>query len=193
MAIQEYKVRCAVCGEEFVAKRRHARLCSPRCRKRAERGAPTKRDTNVTDYGWTAESQKALDEIGHRMTKKARELVTRAMWIQVQENTKEQSQKLRELHAQADEEKERWFNLNKTAPGLMTYEDFQLIRGCLHPDRQPEEKRERYNRAFHAFLQLEKAVKKMRLTDLRRHGTGWDKIHPRYKEPAKPRRSTTDD
>jgi hypothetical protein len=31
---------CDVCGQAFHAKRPHARLCSPRCRKAASRGTP---------------------------------------------------------------------------------------------------------------------------------------------------------
>jgi hypothetical protein len=39
---QHRKHRCAQCGEAFCATRSDARLCSPRCRKRHERGSRDK-------------------------------------------------------------------------------------------------------------------------------------------------------
>lgn len=40
----------------------------------------------------------------------------------------------------------------------MTQEEFKIILGCLHPDRQSEEARERYNKAFQIFKRLEAKV-----------------------------------
>jgi hypothetical protein len=62
----------------------------------------------------------------------------------------------------------------------MTMEEFQLVRNCLHPDRAPEGKRDRYTRAFDIFNRLEKTVNtKAPLSILRRHG--WEKASPFYK------------
>lgn len=38
--------------------------------------------------------------------------------------------------------------------GTMTEEEFRLIRGLLHPDKHPEEERQRYTRAFEVFNRL---------------------------------------
>lgn len=45
-----------------------------------------------------------------------------------------------------------------TIDRMMTYEEFKIVRGCLHPDRQPEEFKDRFGKAFDIFTRLEKAV-----------------------------------
>jgi len=61
----------------------------------------------------------------------------------------------------------------------MTQDEFNQIRGCLHPDKQPEEKRARYSKAFEAFNRLKPVIPKgIPLAALRK--SGWEKAHPRY-------------
>jgi hypothetical protein len=40
----------------------------------------------------------------------------------------------------------------------MSYEDFRLVLNCLHPDRAPEDRRDKFMKAFQAFQALEKTV-----------------------------------
>lgn len=43
----------------------------------------------------------------------------------------------------------------KTFDAWMTQEEFKIVLGCLHPDRQPEAQRPKYDRAFQIFKRLE--------------------------------------
>lgn len=65
----------------------------------------------------------------------------------------------------------------KSVDQHMTYEEFKLIRGCLHPDKQPEDHREKYNRALQIFMRLEKSVNPhMPIAELRKRG--WEHVSP---------------
>jgi hypothetical protein len=56
--------------------------------------------------------------------------------------------------------------------GWMTKEEYQLIRGCLHPDRAPEERKEQFTRAFNVFLRMEQTVSEHIPIKVRR-ARGW--------------------
>jgi signal recognition particle subunit SEC65 len=43
----------------------------------------------------------------------------------------------------------------KTLDQWMTEEEFKFVLGCLHPDRHPEDQRDKYDRAFQIFKRLE--------------------------------------
>jgi hypothetical protein len=43
----------------------------------------------------------------------------------------------------------------KTFDAWMTQEEFKIVLGCLHPDRQPEDQRPKYDRAFQIFNRLQ--------------------------------------
>ena len=43
----------------------------------------------------------------------------------------------------------------KTLDQWMTRDEFRLVMGCLHPDRQPEDQRTKYGQAFLIFKRLE--------------------------------------
>ena len=59
----------------------------------------------------------------------------------------------------------------------MTQDEFKLVLSCLHPDKQPEEMRSRYDRAFQIFKRLEKTVNtKLPIAELRRRG--WERVSP---------------
>ena len=63
---------------------------------------------------------------------------------------------------------------------VMTFEDYKFILACLHPDRQPDDQKEKFARAFAIFKKVRDTVDTtMPISLLRDHG--WDKIHPRYK------------
>jgi hypothetical protein len=73
--------------------------------------------------------------------------------------------------------------LNKAATTIttiITYDEFKMIRGCLHPDRQPEELKEKFGKAFDLFNRLEQHVNiKAPIDFLRRYG--WEQKSPYYK------------
>ena len=89
-----------------------------------------------------------------------------------QEKTKEQREKLIKLQQEAEEEKERVRNLRQNLDGLMTEAEYRLIRGCLHPDHAPQDKIEKFNRAYDIFTRLEKSVNR-EMPEKLRNQRGW--------------------
>lgn len=79
---------------------------------------------------------------------------------------------LKRLFKEAMSEKERFSDLTKNLDGLMTEDEYRLIRGCLHPDRAGEELKEKFGKAFHIFSRLEKSVNRDMPVALRRKN-GW--------------------
>lgn len=58
---------------------------------------------------------------------------------------------------------------------LMSYEEFRLVLGCLHPDRAPADRVARFTEAFRIFQRLEvKANPDLSAADLR--ARGWDHL-----------------
>lgn len=51
-----------------------------------------------------------------------------------------------------------WQERNKKFNVWMTQEEFNLVRGCLHPDRAPEDQREKFAKAFQIFNRLAQHV-----------------------------------
>lgn len=72
--------------------------------------------------------------------------------------------------AQADRDRAR--ELRTNLDGLMTEEEYRLVRGCLHPDRAPEDRRQQFGKAFDIFTRLEKSVNRDMPIKLRRQH-GW--------------------
>jgi DNA-binding NarL/FixJ family response regulator len=67
-----------------------------------------------------------------------------------------------------------------TITTIITYEEFKMIRGCLHPDRQPDELKEKFGKAFDLFNRLEQHVNiKAPIDFLRRYG--WEEKSPYYR------------
>ena len=64
-----------------------------------------------------------------------------------------------------------------TVDRLMTYEEFKIVRGLLHPDRYPDDLKERAGKAFDIFNRLEKCVNpNIGIAELRKRG--WDHLSP---------------
>jgi len=62
----------------------------------------------------------------------------------------------------------------------MTQDEFNIVRGCLHPDKQPESEQAKFSRAFEIFNRLKPVIPKgIPLDALRK--AGWEKAHPRYR------------
>ena len=99
------------------------------------------------------------DEVKRRVAKK-------------QEELKKLEADLTRLWREAARDQERASELLKNLDGLMTEEEYKLIRGCLHPDRADEALKEKFGKAFHIFSRLEKSVKRDMPVALRRKN-GW--------------------
>ena len=84
------------------------------------------------------------------------------------------------LKREAEAERDAALQYRLGIDSHMTMEEFQLVRNCLHPDRAPDDRRERFEKAFTIFNRLEKTVNtKAPISVLRRHG--WEKVSPFYK------------
>jgi hypothetical protein len=60
---------------------------------------------------------------------------------------------------------------------LLSYEEYCLVRSCLHPDRAPADRVERFTAAFQIFQRFEATANpKLPIAYLRR--CGWDHISP---------------
>ena len=46
----------------------------------------------------------------------------------------------------------------KCIDDYMTQDEFRLLQGCLHPDRQPEGEKEKYGRAFQILKRMESRI-----------------------------------
>lgn len=90
----------------------------------------------------------------------------------VKERLKAQRDKLHELEKEAKEELDRARNLSMNLDGLMTEEEYRLIRGCLHPDRAPDDRKAAFGKAFDVFTRLEKTVNRNMPAKLRKQ-SGW--------------------
>lgn len=81
----------------------------------------------------------------------------------------------------SQEEKDlRYTKLVQDFSTFMTYDDFKMIRGCLHSDHQ-ERSKEKLDKAFAIFKKLESAVNKhIPIAELRNRG--WAHRSPFYKK-----------
>jgi NADH dehydrogenase/NADH:ubiquinone oxidoreductase subunit G len=81
--------------------------------------------------------------------------------------------------AAAEGQELRYTKLVQDFSTFMTYEEFKMIRGCLHPDRTDIDKA-KLGRAFGIFIKLESAVNKRQpIAELRKRG--WAHVSPFYK------------
>lgn len=53
-------------------------------------------------------------------------------------------------------EKERYEARNATLKTFMTVEDYRFVLNCLHPDRAPEDRKERFDKAFGIMKRLDR-------------------------------------
>lgn len=116
----------------------------------------------------TKKMRKALDDVVRDLKHEFENEVDHV----AKERMKEQRARVHQLEKEAREEKERLKALRMNLDGLMTEEEYRLIRGCLHPDRAPAEKKEQFGRAFEIFTRLEKTVNRDMPAELRRE-RGW--------------------
>ena len=90
----------------------------------------------------------------------------------VKERLRIQREKLYALEKEAQADRDRAKELRMNLDGLMTEEEYRLIRGCLHPDRAPEDRKAAFGKAFDIFTRLEKSVNRDMPAKLRNQ-RGW--------------------
>ena len=90
----------------------------------------------------------------------------------VKERLKQQRDRLHALEKEAQEERDQARALRMNLDGLMTEEEYRTIRGCLHPDRAPEDRKQVFGKAFDIFTRLEKSVNRD-MPDKLRKQRGW--------------------
>lgn len=104
------------------------------------------------------------------------------MHKQFDEQLREAREQLEIKLQEAEAERQAAFQYRLGIDSHMTMDEFKLVRSCLHPDRAPEDQRDKFNKAFSIFNRLEKTVNtKAPISILRRHG--WEKASPFYKAP----------
>lgn len=90
----------------------------------------------------------------------------------------------RQKEHEAEQRNKQLLDALSTVDRMMTYEEFKIIRGLLHPDRYPDELRERAGKAFDIFNRLEKAVNPhLGIAELRKRG--WEHLSPYFKAKAR--------
>jgi len=81
--------------------------------------------------------------------------IEKGIKAKVDERFKLQQEYLNERQTKMNIEHGQLAIREKTLDQWMTKEEFKLVLGCLHPDRQPEDQRAKYDRAFQIFKRLE--------------------------------------
>lgn len=90
----------------------------------------------------------------------ARELELRnaAMDREVQEEAQRRlpdlAEQMRAARARADAEFHKYAAMRKGIPAQLSEDDYRLLLNVLHPDRAPEDRRERFARAFDIVRKL---------------------------------------
>lgn len=110
------------------------------------------------------EIKRAMDDLRHDFEKEVHH--------HAQESTKQQRERLISMEKEAQEELERARYLRMNLDGLMSEDEYRLIRGCLHPDRISEDRRQQFAKAFEVFTRLEKSVNK-EMPEKLRNARGW--------------------
>jgi len=83
----------------------------------------------------------------------------------------------------AKAERDAAIEYRKGIDSHMTMDEFKLVRGCLHPDRQPDDMKDRFGRAFDIFTRLEKTVNNhLPISELKKRG--WASVSPFAKRSA---------
>lgn len=97
--------------------------------------------------------------------------------VELQSAIKREQDKITEARKELIELEKKISKAATTITTIITYDEFKMIRGCLHPDRQPDELKEKFGKAFDLFNRLEQHVNiKAPIDFLRRYG--WEQKSP---------------
>ena len=97
--------------------------------------------------------------------------------VELQAAIQREQDKITEARKELIELEKKISKAATTITTIITYDEFKMIRGCLHPDRQPDELKEKFGKAFDLFNRLEQHVNiKAPIDFLRRYG--WEQKSP---------------
>lgn len=86
-------------------------------------------------------------------------------------------QSAKEQEHAAKQLRQQLMDARATVDRIMTYEEFKIVRGLLHPDRYPDDLKDRAGKAFDIFNRLEKCVNpNIGVAELRKRG--WEHLSP---------------
>jgi hypothetical protein len=75
------------------------------------------------------------------------------------DDIKEARERAHESQQRSDRAFDDWIRRRDAIPKAMTREQWRLVLNCLHPDRAPEDRRERYAEAFATVKRLESCLR----------------------------------
>lgn len=99
-----------------------------------------------------------FDRLVERETARLRAMFNDEVSRRVSESLEEQRTALAEWERQNKEESDRLLQAKMDLTHYMTEPEFKLVLGVLHPDRAPEDRRERFGKAFEIIKRLEKYI-----------------------------------
>ena len=99
-------------------------------------------------------AQTRVDRIAKAEVRRLQE----AYWLEIAagvlKRTEPERERLAAERQKALDEQARWRTLSSKLSAHMTQDEFRFVLGCLHPDKQPADRQERYGRAFDIFNRL---------------------------------------
>lgn len=78
-----------------------------------------------------------------------------AVQAEVMKRTAERLKMLEEMEDKAKDTQAIYSKLVQGVKGVMTQDEYKLILNCLHPDRAPEDRRDRFTKAFAIFKRFD--------------------------------------
>lgn len=111
--------------------------------------------SNITSSDDKSALQKAIDA----ELKRLRAIFAQEVEQAINERIKPLRERLIQDEALARQEKIKYERMVKRVSHIMTYDEFKLVRGCLHPDRARDDiERAKMTKAFEIFNRLETKV-----------------------------------
>jgi len=155
----------------------HARIAREQLRSEGDKSAETaeaaKQELSLT-------AQQKLDKAIELFEQQKLTEMQQQFQVELQSAIQREQTKINEARKELIELEKKISKAATTITTIITYDEFKMIRGCLHPDRQPEELKEKFGKAFDLFNRLEQHVNiKAPIDFLRRYG--WEQKSPYYK------------
>ena len=102
----------------------------------------------------TETAKAKVERVAKAEVRRLQELYWQDITAEVAKRTEPERERLATERQKALYEQERWRALSSKLSAHMTQDEFRLVLGCLHPDKQPADRQERYGRAFDIFNRL---------------------------------------
>lgn len=155
----------------------HARIAREQLRNEGEKSAEVA-DAAKQELSLTAQQKldKAIALFEHQKLTEMQQ----QFQVELQAAIQREQDRINEARKELIELEKKLSKAATTITTIITYDEFKMIRGCLHPDRQPDELKEKFGKAFDLFNRLEQHVNiKAPIDFLRRYG--WEEKSPYYR------------